>query len=81
MAVGESGEWVEMRFAPQVDPLYARVAREQSNQRASRSNHMWEGSLPAGLSPGGHLIQIRTTDLHGQVFTGSRIIRVNDNDR
>ncbi|MFC1545627.1 calcineurin-like phosphoesterase C-terminal domain-containing protein, partial [Gemmatimonadota bacterium] len=78
MAVGDSGVWVQMEFAPQVDPLYAKVAREQSNQRASRSNHMWEGSLPVDLKPGGHLIRIRTTDMHGQVFTGSRIIRVND---
>jgi len=76
LSVGESGEWVEMEFVPQIDPLYARIAREQSNQGASRCNHMWEGKLPADLPPGGQLIRIRTTDMHGQVFTGSRILRV-----
>ncbi len=79
MAVGEAGAWVEMRLAPQVDPLYSRVAREQSAQRGSRCSHIWEGRLPAGLAPGGHPIRIRTTDLHGQVFTSSRIIRVREN--
>jgi hypothetical protein len=78
MTVGESGEWVELDYAPQIDPLYSKVAREQSNQSASRCYHMWEGRLPADLAPGGHLIRVRTTDMHGQVFTGSRIIRVTD---
>ena len=76
MAVGESGEWIEMRLEPQVDPLYARVTERESGQRSSVSNHMWEGRLPAGLQPGGHLVRVRTTDMYGQEFTGSRILRV-----
>ena len=76
MSVDEDGEWIALEHAPQVDPLYNRIAREQSEQRGSRCEHMWEGRLPAGLEPGGHLIRVRTTDMHGQVFTGSRILRV-----
>jgi hypothetical protein len=78
MTVGESGEWVEMEFAPQIDPLYAKVTERESGQRSSVSYHMWEGRLQGNLPPGGHLIRVRTTDMHGQVSTASRVIRVNE---
>ncbi|UCG87976.1 MAG: calcineurin-like phosphoesterase family protein, partial [Gemmatimonadota bacterium] len=78
MTVGGSDEWIPLEFAPQEDPLYARVTERESGRRASTSFHMWEGRLTAGLTPGGHLIRIRTTDIFGQEFTASRIIRVLD---
>ncbi len=76
MTVDEGGEWTPLNFVPQVDPLYARVTERESGQRASTSFHIWEGRLPGGLSPGGHVIHIRTTDIFGQEFTGSRIFRI-----
>ena len=80
MRVGESSEWVPMRFSPQIDPLYARVTERESGQEASVSYHMWEGRLPGDLSPGGHLIRIRTVDMFGQESTASRIIRVREEE-
>lgn len=80
MSVGGSAEWVPMRFAPQVDPLYARVTERESGQEASTAYHIWEGALPSDLTPGGHLIRVRATDMYGQVFTASRILRVQDQD-
>ena len=79
MAVDDSEEWIALEFAPQRDPLYARVTERESGQGASTSFHMWEGLLPAGLTPGGHLIRIRTTDVFGQEFTATRFVRVVDN--
>jgi hypothetical protein len=76
MAVGEAGEWVTMEYAPQVDPLYERVTQRESGQDGSVATHIWEGRLPASLPVGGHLIRVRTTDMHGQEFSGARIIRV-----
>ena len=76
MAVGETGEWVPMEYAPQVDPLYERVTQRESGQDGSVATHIWEGRLPAGLPVGGHLIRVRTTDMYGQEFSGTRIIRV-----
>jgi len=76
MDVGDSGEWVPMEFAPQRDPLYARVTQRESGQGASVATHMWEGRLPADLPVGGHLIRIRTVDMYGQEFSASRIVRV-----
>jgi hypothetical protein len=78
MAVGDGGEWTAMAFAPQPDPLYARVTQRESGQGASISFHMWEARLPAGLEPGGHLIRVRVRDRFGQQYHASRILRVLD---
>lgn len=76
MSLDDSGEWVPLDHAPQIDPLYARVTERESGQGASVSQHMWEGRLPADLEPGGHVIRIRAMDMHGQEFTDTRIVRV-----
>ena len=78
MSVDDSGEWIALEFAPQRDPLYARVTERESGQGASTSFHMWEGLLPTGMTPGGHLIRVRTTDIFGQEFTATRFLRVVD---
>jgi hypothetical protein len=76
MTMGNSGKWVPMAFAPQIDPLYARVVERESGQGASVAYHMWEGRLPTALPIGGHLIQVRAIDQYGQEFMASRIVRV-----
>jgi hypothetical protein len=78
MRVGDAGEWVEMTFSPQPDPLYLRVAEREGGRRSPTSFHMWEGRFPGGLAPGAHLIRIRTTDRFGQEFAGARIVRIID---
>jgi hypothetical protein len=78
MSVGDSGPWVAMTYAPQPDPLYARVVERESGENAAVSNHMWEANLPGNLAPGGHLIRVRTRDRFGQEFSGARIFRVVD---
>lgn len=79
MSVGDAGRWEEMRYAPQPDPLYARVIERESGEEASVSNHMWEARIPGDLSPGAHLIRVRARDRFGQEFFGSRILRVVSN--
>ena len=76
MQVGDSGPWIPLEFAPQIDPLYARVTERESGQGASVAAHMWEGRLPADLPVGGHLITVRALDMFGQEFWGTRIVRV-----
>ncbi len=79
MTVGESGDWIPLEFSPQVDPLYARVTKRESGQESSVAFHVWEGSLPADLAPGGHRIRVRATDRYGQEWTAARILRVTGN--
>lgn len=38
--------------------------------------HLWHGTLPEGLAPGYHTIEVRYTDQFGKVFTAHRMIRV-----
>jgi hypothetical protein len=40
------------------------------------TNHLWIATLPAGLHPGVHAIQIRTTDMFGQTYTDQTSFRV-----
>jgi len=46
------------------------------NYGAPKSTHMWQAKLPENIKVGTHVINIRTTDMFGQTFTGRRIIRV-----
>jgi hypothetical protein len=73
---GDAGEWMPMEFSPQRDPLVVKRSEEEDGRRASVATHIWEAQLPAGLTPGGYLIRIRTTDMYGQTYDGSRILRV-----
>ena len=41
-----------------------------------KTRHTWKGRLPEGLSPGVHMIEVRTTDMFGQTFTHERLFRV-----
>jgi len=45
---------------------------------ARETDHLWRATLPAGLTPGYHVIEVETTDQFGQTFTGRRIIRVEE---
>jgi hypothetical protein len=38
--------------------------------------HLWRGALPADLSPGRHLLQVRATDPDGRVFLAERPLEV-----
>jgi len=76
MSVDHADAWIALELSPQRDPLYARVTQRESGQGSSISFHMWEGRLPSGLAPGGHLIGIRTTDIFGQEFSATRFLRV-----
>ncbi len=78
MSVGKNGKWINMKFAPQVDPLFSKVSLRESGEDGAECNHIWEGRLPEGLSPGGHIIRIKTVDMSGLEYSSSRIIRVSD---
>ncbi len=78
MSVGAEAEWVPMEFSPQRDPLFVRISEQAGGRRASVSTHIWEGTLPADLPVGGHLIRIRTVDMYGQEYSASRIVRVKE---
>lgn len=44
--------------------------------RAVDSSHVWEGTLPAGLKAGNHVVRVRTVDQYGQEFTGGGMFNI-----
>lgn len=42
----------------------------------SKTSHMWQAWLPAGISGGTHKVTVKTTDMYGQTWSASRIFRV-----
>ncbi|PHS03147.1 MAG: metallophosphoesterase [Blastopirellula sp.] len=85
MQFGKDAAWTAMQKAYEKDPsLQAMVDREAAlKDKTSKklsgpraSSHVWKSSLPADAKPGTYLIHIRTTDMHGTVHNGRRVIRV-----
>ena len=50
------------------------MGRSQPDPR--ETDHLWKSTLPAGLAPGYHVIEVECTDAFGAVHPGRRIIRV-----
>ncbi|MFQ3669013.1 MAG: calcineurin-like phosphoesterase C-terminal domain-containing protein [Fimbriimonadaceae bacterium] len=83
----DGGEWLPMeRFTGQ-DPYYLALKALEAGPNPppgrrlpnpSSTPHLWKAPLPRGLRPGSRLIEVRTTDMFGQVHTGHRILRVTE---
>jgi len=43
---------------------------------ASTTKHLWKENLPANLPTGTHAVEVRTTDMYGQVYIDRRTVRV-----
>lgn len=72
--VGTGGGWTPMTLSPQPDPLYAKIVELDQTQVRGRglnrpevSSHIWEARLPAALPVGAHWLEVRATDMFGQV--------------
>lgn len=81
----DEGEWVEMRRDRRPDPSFEAMKALEAGPnpppgrklpKPSRSSHIWVGTLPEGLAPGGHLIHVSTTDMFGRTFESERVFRV-----
>ena len=85
MRLGEKGDWVPLRQEARKDPYYL-AAIERDRQRAPRpqfflppaieSPHLWVGTLPANPPTGTYTIEVRATDMYGQVFRAHHVIRI-----
>lgn len=76
--------WVEMGRTIEPDPGYLKlVERNKSLARPFRawpaaeiSRHLWRSVLPALEKPGTYLMHVRTTDMFGQTYFATMVIRV-----
>ena len=87
---GEATPWIAMEQFRGVDPYWARMKElEQTDLKQTGSNLtnanaeglLWRATFPPGLPRGGHLIEVRTTDQYGNVYTERHIVRVTDGSR
>jgi hypothetical protein len=83
MCVG-GGPWARMENYAGQDPYYLKLKEIEASPKPptglklpnpSTTNHLWKAKLPA-LRVGTHRVDIRTTDMFGQVYVDSRIVRV-----
>lgn len=79
------GEWVRLRHERRQDPYYLAMKSLEEGPtpppgrrlpKPADSTHIWVGTLPDGLTPGGHLIEVRTIDMFGRQRRAERVIRV-----
>jgi hypothetical protein len=85
MRLGENGDWMPLRREARKDPYYL-AAVERDRQRnppplfflppAIESPHLWVGALPANPPAGTYTIEVRATDMYGQVFRAYHVIRI-----
>ncbi len=85
VATGDAPGWRAMEMFEGVDPHWAELKRLEESERPPRGRKLtdldaetllWRGALPAGLSPGAHVVEVRTVDMFGQRFEGRRVLRV-----
>ena len=78
-------DWTECQQVAEPDPLFQSLwEAEQTQQpppkpkltKPTISSHLWAGEFPAGLTPGTHLLRIRTEDMYGKSYTDERSFRV-----
>jgi len=85
MKIGEGGEWQEMNFAEEPDPVYAAMKLKEDRMRVvewrrtgqvnENARHLWKKGLPTGLEPGTYTIFIRAND-KWHSYEDRRIIRI-----
>lgn len=77
----DNSDWATLEKTYEVDPYYAELAKrdaalEPKPAKPKKSYHLWKGKLPASMTPGSHLIRVKTTDMHGRTYHAHRSIRV-----
>lgn len=83
------GKWLPMTYMEETDPSYVsnlfkwdltdELMRGRRPSNAAKSTHLWRGGIPARrLSVGAHKIEVRATDMFGNVFTGEESIKVEE---
>jgi hypothetical protein len=85
VASGFVSAWAPMEMYTGVDPYWAALKRLESSETPPPGKRLtnldaqtllWRGTLAPMDEPGAAVIEVRTTDMFGQTFTGRRLVRV-----
>ena len=75
------GPALAMRKTERLDPFVVEVyARNAETKKpwveAGLSSHIWQATLPEGLEPGTHRLDVRATDEYGRAHAASMVLEV-----
>ena len=85
MRVDGNTDWIKMERREAIDPGYQEMHQREARfsppvnpalPKPRPSAHVWFGSLPAGIAPGMHVLNVRTTDMSERIFEARRLFRV-----
>ena len=81
MSLDDSGKSIELEKKLVNDPYFEILSERDKDiepklAKPKVSHHLWNAKLPAGITPGAHLIRVQTIDRHGRTYQSHRSIRV-----
>lgn len=85
MRLGPDGKWIQMEKVRVEDPAYLALKELEKSATpppgrklpdARKSDHIWRARLPRYPRPGVYRLEVRTTDMYGQQYTGYRTLGV-----
>jgi hypothetical protein len=81
----DGAQWSALERSPAEDPFILALKRaEKDHPHGGRTlnptryvtDHLWAAPLPAGLTAGWHLIEVRSTDAFGHEYRAARVIQI-----
>ena len=85
MRLDRQGPWRKMAKVNEADPSYMQAVavdaatslpRESKLPPQDKCEHLWKASLPAEMTPGRHVIEVRSMDMFGKTDIGYRVVMV-----
>jgi hypothetical protein len=85
MRIAGTTSWTRMEPARVKDPAYEALKQAETSPNppqgrklpgSSTSGHIWRGMLPADVTPGTRVIEVRTKDMFGHIYEARRVVRV-----
>jgi hypothetical protein len=83
-AGSSADEWIELERVERLDPAYVALRARELALLGEKltlpmpvaSSHIWSGHLPNAPAPGSYWIEVRSSDMFGQIDIGRRLIRI-----
>lgn len=86
MSLGDSGVWKAMEPTDAADPAFSATKKREDGVKPplgaslpgadKNTGHIWKANLPSDTAAGTYLVHVRTTDMFGQTYVGSRVLVV-----
>ncbi len=82
---GDDLDWETLERFEGIDPTYAALYERESawegpdarpSPEPAPTGHLWRWALPANPAPGTYLIEVRHTDMWGQIDRARRLVRI-----